>query len=750
MVEVNGVSKMEDAVSMSNSHLGKRKRTTSPEPAIASKNTKSFPLQAVLKDALLLIRRHDTTPSLLKHPLPLSDTEGPETKRVRLAKIESAGETIEERVLAGVYKSFDELRKDVNVVGAAILGNLSSSGVNGNTALDTPSESGVREQLAKVMEVLSKCDVNTSKVASAITVKTEGEDLTKTLPVTQAPKHILSLRSHIALGKDSQPLFSGLELQPQDGDTDEPLLPYGINVTDFTSLGKEAPKPKPQKRAFSTVFQPSTRLKQLDPPRPASNRVVGSTTLEFAPYVDPNETNSQTKHHYKFTKLQTGKWLSYGSGNDHDKIRQPHILGAIDYRTALAANGVQKGSKSTEESLFSSVYSSFAPTMDNGGFLIPEQDRNRHWWHKYGKQDFSKIFSSGESGESAAETQPLEDDFADVVANFQPEEPEEDTKPIKESQGSDEMLEEVSGLIETLSSYQRNRTLDAKPAAPQPKPTDAEFDVFEMLRDQLKILISSLPPFAVAKLDGDQLEALNISTKLLVEPPDYQGTGQVDDYTWRLQMARQATSAPARTPGAQAIRPGYSQSQVTQPAYNAQARSYNASVPATAGYGARTANYQTPPVPRPTYSQTPVQATATPYTNRPTIQQFQRATQNGYANIGASATLAQSPGFAQRQSQPGYQPRVLDSTFATPGRSASPAKPVVNGQNYPSRQYPSQPQTPYAYQRQASGTPGTPNTPATTAAAAYGRYTATPDRASTEASTNPATAATAQTVEASR
>merc|ERR1712169_10386 len=69
-----------------------------------------------------------------------------------------------------------------------------------------------------------------------------------------------------------------------------------------------------------------------------------------------------------------------------------------------------------------------------------------------------------------------------------------------------------------------------------------------MLRDQLKILISSLPPFAVAKLDGDQLEELNISTKLLVEPPDYQGTGQVDDYTWRLQMARQATSAPARTP----------------------------------------------------------------------------------------------------------------------------------------------------------------------------------------------------------
>jgi len=741
---------MEDTVSISASHLGKRKRTTSPEPVTAPKNTKSFPLQAMLKDALLLIRRHDTTPSLLKHPLPLSDTEGPDAKRVRLAKIESVGETIEERVLAGAYKSFDELRKDVNTVGAAIVNNLSSSDVNGNTASDTPSESGVKEQFAKVMDLLSKCDVDTSKVANTITVKTEGEDLTKALPVTQAPKHILSLRSHIAAGKDSQPLFSGLELQPQAGDSDESLLPNGINLTDFTSLGSEAPKPKPQKRSFSTVFQPSTRLKQLEMPRPSSNRIVGSNTLDFAPYVDPNETNPQTKHHYKFTKLQTGKWLSYGSGNDQDKVRQPHILGAVDYRTALTANGVQKGSRSTEGSSFSSVYSSFAPTMDNGGFLISEEDRNRHWWHKYGNKKLSKFFSSEELEETATETQALEDDFADVVANFQPDEPEEDTKPMEDSHDSEEMLEEVSGLIETLSSYQRNRTLDTKIPVPQPTPTDAEFDVFEMLRDQLKILISSLPPFAVAKLDGDQLEELNISTKLLVEPPDYQGTGQVDDYTWRLQMARQATSAPARTPIAQPIRPGYSQSQVTQPAYNAQARSYNASVPATAGYGARAANYQTPTVPRPTYSQTPFQATGTPYTNRTTIQQFQRATQNGYANYAAGATQTQSPGFAQRPSQPGYQQRAQDSAFATVGRSASPQKPVVNGQNYPSRQYPSQPHTPYAYQRQASGTPVTPNTPATTAATAYGRYTATPDRASTEAGTNAATAATGQTVEVSR
>jgi hypothetical protein len=72
MVEINGISEMEDAVSMSNSHLGKRKRTTSPEPAIAPKNTKSFPLQAVLKDTLLLIRRYGTSFKLALHATNLS------------------------------------------------------------------------------------------------------------------------------------------------------------------------------------------------------------------------------------------------------------------------------------------------------------------------------------------------------------------------------------------------------------------------------------------------------------------------------------------------------------------------------------------------------------------------------------------------------------------------------------------------------------------------------------------------------
>lgn len=57
--EVNGEARMEDVVSNnSTSHLGKRKRTATPEPASSPTNTKQASLQAVLKDTLLLIRKY--------------------------------------------------------------------------------------------------------------------------------------------------------------------------------------------------------------------------------------------------------------------------------------------------------------------------------------------------------------------------------------------------------------------------------------------------------------------------------------------------------------------------------------------------------------------------------------------------------------------------------------------------------------------------------------------------------------------
>lgn len=779
---------MEDVVSNnSTSHLGKRKRTETPEPTHPPANTKQFSLQAVLKDTLLLIRkyvsslcqsfiwltwcfRHDTTPSLLKFPIPTTDPEAPDLKRARLAKVESTNETIEERILAGVYTSFDALKQDVNIVKAALLDDVSTS--NGNGDSEVHSSSNLQEQLDAVLELLSKCDRDKSKDANGVTIKTESEELAKAIPITQAPKHVISLRSYIPgvtpAQSTSSVLFSGLELNQQKDEIDESILPNGIQLTDYTTVGNNDVKPKRNAKVFGEFGRPPNQYAKLQAPQPASNRAFGTTTLNFTPYLPRANTNLPINGDFKLTNLGTGSWLSYGSGD--------------------ARNQSQPKRKQEEtDGLFTSAYTSFAPNKDNStvrGYLIPEQDRSRFWWHKYGRQKMSRIFKTQDSEELANTAVAAEDEFADlpdVIANFEPE-PLDDASGDAEDPDADALLEEISGLIESLTSYQRNRMLELKvnPNNPysvnMPQPSDGEFDVFGMLRDQLKILISSLPPFAVAKLNGDQLEDLNISTKILVEPPDQPGTTRSTIEDWRTQVARQPTAAPtpvARTAIPQGIPRAYPQGNVTQTPYNTQARTYNASVPPMTGYGMRTAtqNYQTPAAaPRPAYSQTPYHQPAnTPYTNRATIQQVQRNMANGYGNYSSAGPGAvqppQTPAYGPRPGQPGYQQRPPqdNSLLAMTGHSAaSPQKaPLTNGQSFPPRQYPGQqqPQTPYQMPRQPSGTPGlpsaTPSIPGPGAATSYGRFSNTPDRASSEASasaaaTTAAAGITGQTVEVSR
>ncbi|KIW11334.1 hypothetical protein PV08_10634 [Exophiala spinifera] len=744
----------------STSHLGKRKRTATPEATHPPANAKQPSLQTSLKDTLLSIRKHDTTPSLLKFPIPTSNSEAPDVKRARLANIESTNETIEEKILAGTYTSFDALKQDVNVVKAALLNDVSSSNTNGDS--DGHSLSNIEEQLDEVFHVLSKCEGGNNKHANGVKVKTETEELAKAIPITPAPKHVITLRSYLPgvtpAHSTSSVLFSGLELNQQNDDVDESILPNGIQLTDFTVVGTTESKPKRTTKVFGEFARPPNQYAKLQPPQPSSNRTFGTTSLSFTPYLPRTNTNLPIHGDFKLTNLSTGSWLSYGAGGARDKSQ---------------IKGKQEESEAGD-ALFTSAYSSFAPNKDNStvrGYLIPEQDRSRYWWHKYGRHKMNRIFKEQDSEELVSSDVVAEDEFADmpgVIDNFQPE-PLEDARD--EIEDADALLEEISGLIETLSSYQRNRMLELKvnPTNPYsvnlPQPSEAEFDVFEMLRDQLKILISSLPPFAVAKLNGDQLEDLNISTKILVEPADQPGTGRSTVEDWRPQVGRQPVAAPPARPAVpQGIPRAYPQGNATQTPYNTQARAYNASAPAIPSYGMRTTttpNYQTPAAPRPTYASTPYQASNTPYNNRATIQQVQRNMQNGYGNYSAgpaAAVQTQTPAYGPRPSQPGYPQRPpQENPLSIAGRSASPQKPLANGQSYPPRPYPGQPQTPYQLPRQPSGgTPGLPSAtpiPAGPAVASYGRYSNTPDRASSEASASAAAVAAGtagQTVEVSR
>ncbi|KIW68993.1 hypothetical protein, variant [Phialophora macrospora] len=720
MAEVNGVSKHEDTVNTSVSHLGKRKRTVSPQV----EEPKDAALQPTLQHVLQLLRKYDTTPSLLKYPFPPPKSDVPDLKRARLVKTESTNTTIEDRILTGSYNSLHALKDDVKSVRDAILIDASAATQNGTTDAD------VQGQLSTLMNELEQYDPKPSGVSESNGEITLSADLTK-----QKPKQFLSLRSNV--NGVAHVLFSGLQIQ-QYSEKAEPDafpevvgagLPNGFELTDYSALGgKEEDLRKQEKRTFEKVFSTLRRLKPLDLPHTAKD-VVRGNTLDFIPNSNRAENLPLNKHDYKFAKLPTGSYLSY---------RQSH-------------QDRKRGKEMSEEELFSSVYSSFAPSSDNAYSLISQEDLSREWWSQNGEHRLSRLFKTTDQQSSPLEGEAEgSDEFADVVANFEPQEPE-DIKPDSSEKDLDNLLEEVSEMIETLSSYQRNRSLDHLVSGRLGKPETPEYDTFELLRDQLSILIASLPPFAVAKLNGDQLDDLNISTRLIVEVPDYPGTGQPDDYIRRRQkMAQQATQAvarPAVTP--QPVRPSYSSVQANTISYNPGVRNYGTSVPATAAFGMRsTQSYQTPTSSRPTYPQTstfPVNTANTYSANRPTIQQFQRPTvQNGYGSYGSNTPLqpsqqqsqSQTPaaGYAQRPTQPGYQQRAQD-TASVLARSASPQKPqpLVNGtaQLYtPRQQQQQQPQTQnqqsqsqqgqqpaaYAYQRQGSGTPTTPIAPGTGAA----------------------------------
>lgn len=57
MAETNGITKSEDTTTASTSHLGKRKRTPSPEASTSSPAAETSPLQAALENVLQLLRK---------------------------------------------------------------------------------------------------------------------------------------------------------------------------------------------------------------------------------------------------------------------------------------------------------------------------------------------------------------------------------------------------------------------------------------------------------------------------------------------------------------------------------------------------------------------------------------------------------------------------------------------------------------------------------------------------------------------
>jgi hypothetical protein len=591
---------------------------------------------------------------------------------------------------------------------------------------------------------------------------------------------VLTLSTHTERGPRS--LYSGLQRGGKDGVADAsddtisqsnkpPILdpatfPNGITATLVPpSNAPHSPNLAKQKRVFGEVFRPHRSLKALEPPRPSRNATRGSSLgwVNHEELIGSERPIPAYKSDYRYASLPTGSWLHYNSieasaaSAPDSKRRQKDRALSFGESRAEAADEIAEIEQARVKGLFQSAYSSFAPSIDNSTAVVAEKVRSQAWWNKFGQKRFQALLASQypdagleEHGSTSDVMEQPKCDFVAVIDAFEDalvEDPLQDHDEDADPKEVDEVLQEISDLLQTLSSYQRIRNLSKMNSGPA-NPTSAEVDVYEMLKSNLAILVNSLPPYAVAKLGGDQLELLNISTNIVVDMKDHVGTMEQDEYSMQRQRVVMPPSHAAT------VRNNVSVGTAGRPGnYNAQPGNYNQRL----HYGnAPRTPYINQPRAMPVYANTvtpqaqayasaratqlpthrtslsvPHRYPTQPYSPTPSIAQYQRSSnisQNGYVPSYAQGVNSQAYS-QQRRNQASYsypinqpppkpvqnsQPivhaqqvqQVYGQSQQVRQSQASPVVPLsVNNQTVMTDQARSQLQT----QRQIGGIPQTPN-----------------------------------------
>lgn len=552
---------------------------------------------------------YDPKPSILDRPIPSSVARAAsgesDTKRTKLTP-PGGPSTIIGLVQDGSYDSLEALEQDVDNVSSEALAALD----NGELSAVKLSLEQVRLQtkilafrkIAKTL--LSREGARTSHPAeeedSAGSVadkdatsddtpstKVKREDDEEDLPEgrtvltlygsAQGPKQLFSsLQQPVSVSSSHSKEDSALDTSVKVTlPLRESSLPNIITTTQVFPLPEDDDEKK-KSRTFGEIFSSPAHLPQLSPPKLAKPQTSrGNNTITFAPQELLPKQSRRSSHTFANQNLSTGHWLGYG-GVDMPKDPASPTAKQKSRQRALSTGEAQlPPSEATltaiqqakEDALFRSAYSSFAPSRDDASAIIPEETKNRVWWQKVGEKRFHDTFpvdpallSSDEAAEAEASGSVEEaESFKEAVENFAPA----DADPFELSKRSDleknteEVLQEISELLETLASHQRirNSSLATNPRTPiiqnsslaslagsPSTPSSEEIDVYQMLKSQLTLMISQLPPYAVAKLNGDQLEELNISRTIIIETPDHKGVLEEDQFSRR--SAIHAAAAP--------------------------------------------------------------------------------------------------------------------------------------------------------------------------------------------------------------
>lgn len=557
-------------------------------------------------------------------------------------------------------------------------------------------------------------------------------------------------------------------LAPSRESIREPALPNGISVTKVIPVHSANSSDGKQKKTptMGELFPPPPTLAPLNPPKQSRHTATRSSSVNWYNPSEPvPSTRVNRRDSYSMQPLTTGQWLTYNIPPSSTQLSSPEAkrkqrdraLSFGEPQSTISQEVMVAHNQAKEDALFRSVYSSFAPDRDNAGALISDQTKNRLWWKRVGESRLQAHVEASRPPPADADVVEVNgtskhvdsvdyDEFKGVLDDWTPEELPNELKPAPEvvletpatTEEVDELLQGISDLLETLNSFQRNRNLSlannartitnsqlVSASGSPSSPSSAEFDVFTMLQSQLALMVSTLPPYALAKLDGDQLGVLNISTKIQIQDKQYTGTLEEEE---ALPKAKPATTTPAasypsRNTNASLSVPPRSSSYLHAPAtpsqpvqrpnYATQVRPVNTSssnyLP-NQQYSSRPAssNHYFSGTSHPSYSsQRPAAATSERYSYSASQQYSQRPAQapqnpqsNGYRPYpvqngqsysqqystpqqSASSTSGPAPGaHTQRPSQPGYQQRAMNaqsySSGSSSARDASPPKPSAS------------------------------------------------------------------------
>ncbi|KAF2122525.1 hypothetical protein BDV96DRAFT_481151 [Lophiotrema nucula] len=561
-------------------------------------------LQAVLEDILEVLRSYDTQPSILNRPISsaiVRNTTGEAvSKRSKLASPDGTT-TISNLVQSGSYDSLSALKHDVETASNDILATIDVDELS--RTQPTPQDIrlqisvlGFRERLEELIKrenpershgpgqgcTTPSAENATDKDEKAVAIKVEEQDqeLASGTVLTiygsaQGPKQLFSSRQQPHRIPPSHGTKTDLDLSVKlHLPLRESSLPNIISTTQVFPIPDDDRKQEAKSKTFGQVFTAPPNLPQISPPKTAKPLTTRDNTITLVqPDALPKPGRKSSSSSYTKQNLSTGSWLGYG-GVDMPKDTTSPTAKQKSRQRALSTGEAQlPPSEATrvaiqqakEDALFRSAFSSFAPSRDDAAAIVPEETKNKVWWQYVGEKRFTETFPIDPALEEPVEAVVEEDAneadlFKEAVENFVPDEHDplhdsEDTAVLDKD--TEEILKEISELIETLSSYQRirNSSITTNPRTPviqntslaslagsPSSPSSDEVDVYQILKSQLSLLISQLPPYAVAKLNGDQLDELNISRTIIITTKNYHGVLEEDQAT---RIAKSSSVAAA-------------------------------------------------------------------------------------------------------------------------------------------------------------------------------------------------------------